>query len=99
MKTSTMTITRIPTPALGPTDDDRDVAIGRLTHFHAAHPLDIMALERETALHDAAIEFGAALQQFVPAGERREQAWIAFEDAFFRGIQGISTPKRPQEAP
>lgn len=93
-----MTITHSPIPALGPTDDDRDVAISRLDHLNAAHPLDLMALERETGLHDAAIEFGAALQQFVPAGELRERAWILFEDAFFRGIQGISTPSRTQEA-
>lgn len=93
-----MTITHIPGPQLGPTDDDRDVAIARLSYFGASAPRDLPALERETAFRDAAIEFGAAVQCFVPDGVERERAWVALEDTYFRGIQGISAPDRHQEA-
>lgn len=93
-----MTITPISGSQLGPTDDDRDVAIARISYFGITTPLDIAALERETAFRDAAVEFGAALQHFVPDSEHRERAWIMLEDAYFRGIQAISTPIRPMEA-
>lgn len=93
-----MTITRIPGPQIGPSDDDRDVSIARISYFGATAPLDVPQLEREIGFRDAAIEFGAALQHFVPDSEMRERAWIMLEDAYFRGIQAISTPTRPMEA-
>jgi hypothetical protein len=93
-----MTMTHIPGSQIGPSDDDRDVAIARISYFGISAPLDIVALERETGLRDAAIEFGAAIQHFVPDSERREQAWISLEDSYFRGIQAISAPNRHMEA-
>lgn len=90
-----MTMTEFPHPTLGPSDDDRDVAIARISYFAASAPHDIVALDRETGFRDAAVEFGAAIEHFVPAGMLRERAWIMFEDAYFRGIQAISTPALP----
>lgn len=93
-----MTISHFPGERLGPTDDDRDIAIERLSLYAAAPADNLLSLEREIAFRDAAIDFGSLLQHLVPAGERREQAWIMLEDAYLRGIQAITAPTHPMEA-
>lgn len=93
-----MTLSAIDPAQIGPSDDDRDVSIARIGWIGGSDPRDIRTLERETAFRDAAVDFGAALQYLVPPGQERERAWIMLEDAFLKGVNAITDPRRPMEA-